>query len=96
MVGHIPVDLRNNRTLNTVYLDPMLKILEERNSGRQPNETWIGLLEDDPSAEIQIVIDFVRSSCLTKPLLMFSRNRTVLPCGRTCFKRSNLFYKRDM
>jgi hypothetical protein len=60
MVGHVPVDLERHRTLQTVYLDPILKILEERNADRLPNETWVGLLKDDPTADIQLVIDFVR------------------------------------
>jgi hypothetical protein len=60
MVGHVPVDLERHRTLQTVYLDPILEILEERNADRLPNETWVGLLKDDPTADIQLVIDFVR------------------------------------
>lgn len=59
MVGHVPVDLQRHRTLQTVYLEPIFDILEKRNEGRLPNETWIGLLEDDPTGEVQLVIDFV-------------------------------------
>jgi len=59
LAGHIPVDLEDHRTLQSLYLDPIYAILERRNKGRLPNETWVGLLEDDPSAEVQLVIDFV-------------------------------------
>jgi hypothetical protein len=59
LAGHIPVDLNRHRTLQSLYLDPIFTILERRNKGRLPNETWVGLLEDDPSADVQLVIDFV-------------------------------------
>ena len=59
LAGHIPVDLEDHRTLQSLYLDPIFTILEKGNRGRLPNETWVGLLEDDPSAEVQLVIDFV-------------------------------------
>ena len=59
LAGHIPVDLEDHRTLQSLYLDPIFAILEKVNTGRLPNETWVGLLEDDPSADVQLVIDFV-------------------------------------
>jgi hypothetical protein len=90
MVGHIPVDLRHHRTLASVYLDPILKILDDRNTGRQPNSTWVGLFEDDPLAEAQLVIDFVRPSYLYHTSLTLPRSRMVLPCGHTCFKLLSL------
>ena len=60
MVGHEKRDLRTGRTLQSVYLDPILHILDKRNHDRSENETWVGLLADDPHAEVQLVIDFVR------------------------------------
>jgi hypothetical protein len=60
MVGHVPVDLRHTRTLSTVYLEPILQILDDHNKDRKSGDPWIGLLEDDPTAEVQLVIDFVR------------------------------------
>ena len=62
LAGHIPVDLEDHRTLQSLYLDPIFSILEKVNTGRLPNETWVGLLKDDPSADVQLVIDFVRGS----------------------------------
>ena len=59
MAGHVPVDLDHHRTLQSLYLDPIYAILERRNQGRMPNEAWAGLLKDDPTAEVQLVIDFV-------------------------------------
>lgn len=59
-VGHIPVDLKRDRTLQSIYLDPIMRILDERNGDRTTDESWVGLLLDDPSAEVQLVIDFVR------------------------------------
>jgi len=59
MAGHVPVDLDHHRTLQSLYLDPIYAILERRNLGRMPNEPWAGLLKDDSTAEVQLVIDFV-------------------------------------
>jgi len=62
LAGHIPVDLENHRTIQSLYLDPIFAILEEKNTGRLPDETWVGLLKNDPSADVQLVIDFVRGA----------------------------------
>ena len=54
------MDLKRDRTLQSIYLDPILRILDERNMDEGLNESWVGLLHDDPTAEVQLVIDFVR------------------------------------
>lgn len=95
MVGHVPVDLRNSRTLGAVYLDPILRILQKRNAGRQPGDGWAGLLEDDPTADVQLVIDFVRPISGLHRYKLTHRNPTGQPCGRSCSKLSDRCWKRD-
>jgi hypothetical protein len=91
MVGHVPVDLKRHRTLQTVYLEPIFDILERRNEGTLPNETWIGLLEDDPNAEVQLVIDFVSYKTSFWGLcLPFHRNLEELTCGHMSWTLSAL------
>ena len=89
MVGHVPVDLQRHRTLQTVYLEPIFDILEKRNEGKLPKETWIGLLEDDPTAEVQLVIDFVsHKTSFLDTCLPIDRNLVELTCGHMSWTHS--------
>ena len=59
LIGHESNDV-SNATLQAVYLDPLMAILEKNNAGRNVVAgDWVGLYPDDPKAEVQIMIDCV-------------------------------------
>lgn len=58
LTGHKIEDV-SHQTLKHLYLDPILKTLDENNADRASNTSLIGLYKDDPDAEVQLVIDFV-------------------------------------
>lgn len=73
-VGHEDKDLRTNQTLWHVYLQPLLDLLDTNNAHLLPNTTvdgvttvsanatigdeWVGVYPSDPTASVQLVIDF--------------------------------------
>lgn len=59
LTGHKVKDLTKH-TLQGLYLDPLLSRLEENNKDRRVGDKIVGLYEDDPEAETQLVIDMVR------------------------------------
>ncbi|KAL7425246.1 Altered inheritance of mitochondria protein 6 [Cryptotrichosporon argae] len=54
LAGHEVQDL-STRTLESVYLDPLMQLLDGNNVN--PNSTWIGVYKDDPTASVQLVVD---------------------------------------
>ncbi|WVR07947.1 hypothetical protein IAU60_004990 [Kwoniella sp. DSM 27419] len=58
LAGHETKDLKTGRTLQALYFDPLLRILEANNAGRNVAEDgWVGLYKDDPSAGVVLMID---------------------------------------
>jgi hypothetical protein len=60
LTGHKIEDV-SHQTLKHLYLDPILRTLDENNAHRAANESMIGLYKDESDAEVQLVIDFVSS-----------------------------------
>lgn len=63
LTGHEVKDI-SKRTLVGQYLDPLLARLEDSNRHRKANDSAIGLYADDPTAEVQLVIDMVSRTTL--------------------------------
>jgi hypothetical protein len=69
LVGSVPSNLENQRTLQSVYLQPLLATLDERNSapddsnsteahdGRMPDASPIGLFDEDPLQSFTLFLD---------------------------------------
>ncbi|WVF68381.1 hypothetical protein IAT40_003146 [Kwoniella sp. CBS 6097] len=58
LAGHGTKDLNSHRTLKNLYFDLILSILERHNAGRNvARDGWVGLYEDDPGAEVVLMID---------------------------------------
>ena len=55
MVAHTKDKISVGRTLQSLYLDPLLSILRERNPD---NATTSGVFEADPDATLTLLIDF--------------------------------------
>lgn len=91
LTGHKIEDV-SHHTLKHLYLDPILKTLDENNADRASNTSLLGLYKDDPDAEVQLVIDFV-SLHTTPPFIPStdtpSRRATGRPCGHMSFRHFN-------
>ncbi|WRT69832.1 uncharacterized protein IL334_006823 [Kwoniella shivajii] len=58
LAGHEIKDLNSHRTVKNLYFDPLLKILDDHNQGRNVKiDGWKGIYEDDSDAEVGILID---------------------------------------
>ncbi|ORX37588.1 hypothetical protein BD324DRAFT_622526 [Kockovaella imperatae] len=67
-VGHEEHEISG--TFKDIYLDPLLKILDENNKGRDVRAgDWVGLYKDDPKAEVQILVDMKSDGYATWPYL---------------------------
>lgn len=60
LVGHEAQDIDQSRTLERVYLDPLMRILDAHNPEGVTGGKWVGLYGDDPQAEVVFAIDMVR------------------------------------
>ncbi|ODN84971.1 hypothetical protein L202_00815 [Cryptococcus amylolentus CBS 6039] len=71
LAGHDLADLDPRKSLKTLYLDPLLAILDKNNEGRDKDgeEEWNGVYEDDPREEIVLMIDMKSDGDETWPHL---------------------------
>jgi hypothetical protein len=71
-VGHTQKSLRENATLERMYIDPILDILNVMNSDwsfQRPADRPSGVFYNDPSQTLTLLIDFKSPSAETWPLL---------------------------
>ena len=61
--GHDMEDIAKGRTLQKLYLDPIMERLNRHNKGCEGDD-WVGLYQADPRAEVMIAIDMVSLSSL--------------------------------
>lgn len=75
LVGHDPGSLSRNRTLRSMYLDPLLEILESEN----PASTWAnhtpydrarGVFKQQPNTTLVLLIDVKSNANATWPLVL--------------------------
>lgn len=73
-VGHTPSTLKDDRTLKSLYVDPIVKRLEAVNSGRQlrpaVDAPWKGIFLTSPTQSLVLLIDFKTSGNATWSTLM--------------------------
>ncbi|KAJ9619613.1 Altered inheritance of mitochondria protein 6 [Taxawa tesnikishii (nom. ined.)] len=55
-VGHTVDSLTPNRTLHSLYIDPLLKLLDARNNHGN-SSSWTGLYSQDPTQTVVLLID---------------------------------------
>jgi hypothetical protein len=58
-VGHTASSLTRNRTFRSLYVDPIVRLLDQQNpSTRFSNETHNGVFDQDPSQTLVLLVDF--------------------------------------
>jgi hypothetical protein len=58
-VGHIASSLTRNRTFKSLYVDPLVRILDQQNPQTVfANETHNGVFEEDPAQTLVLLVDF--------------------------------------
>ncbi|ORY03211.1 PLC-like phosphodiesterase [Clohesyomyces aquaticus] len=65
-VGHNTMSLTRNRTFRSLYVDPLVRILDQQNtinefSSPSPNNTKNGVFDEDPSQTLVLLVDFKNS-----------------------------------
>jgi hypothetical protein len=58
LVGHSSSSLISSRSLKTLYLDPLLTILQNINNDSNPGATWKGVYENSPNTSLVLMLDF--------------------------------------
>lgn len=59
LVGHVKKVLKSSRTLRTLYIDPIVNILSNRNvSNTSEPIKEVGIFETDPNAAVILMLDF--------------------------------------
>ncbi|QDS77265.1 hypothetical protein FKW77_003718 [Venturia effusa] len=61
LVGHNTAALTKNRTFRSLYIDPLVKILDDQNPSTQYNkdsEKIHGVFDEDPSQTLVLLVDF--------------------------------------
>ncbi|TGZ78450.1 hypothetical protein EX30DRAFT_359802 [Ascodesmis nigricans] len=71
LIGHHPSSLTPNRTLNTLYLTPLLEILDTMNPPTpSPPETPNGVFDSAPGQTLYLFLDLKSTSPLLFPLVL--------------------------
>ncbi|KAF2423770.1 hypothetical protein EJ08DRAFT_595457 [Tothia fuscella] len=68
LVGHSKRALKAERTLRSLYLDPIMHILKATNNGTSANET-VGVFETAPNTTLVLLLDFKTDGANTWPLV---------------------------
>ena len=66
-VGHTTRSLTPHRTFRSLYVDPLLDMLDRRNAG---NETSAGVFDRDPGQTLVLVVDFKTDGRATWPFVV--------------------------
>ena len=61
LAGHEKKDLSTHKTLESIYLKPLLKLLDDQNSGTETTG-WKGIFPGSPKQDLSLMIDMVRFS----------------------------------
>jgi hypothetical protein len=69
LVGHRKHSLSSDRTLKSLYIDPLIKILSNLNDDSSTN-TSIGIFDLDPTATVTLLIDIKTDGNETWPILL--------------------------
>ncbi|KAF4987746.1 hypothetical protein FGRMN_10170 [Fusarium graminum] len=67
LVGHSSLSLRSGKTLQSMYLKPLQRMIEAQNSGRTGG--WRGLFDTAPEQTLTLLIDFKTNGAETFPVL---------------------------
>ncbi|KAI8937128.1 hypothetical protein NX059_006342 [Plenodomus lindquistii] len=71
LVSHSWESTRNTRTLQSLYLDPLINIFTNRNvSTASTSEKRMGVFDSDPNASTVLLIDFKSNGTATWPVLL--------------------------
>ena len=72
-VGHSAWSLSRNRTLQTIYIDPLVDILDKQNPAAkfnaQEDQPLHGVFDSDPSQQLVLLVDFKNDGIVTWPRL---------------------------
>nr|XP_031857987.1 uncharacterized protein CI109_006610 [Kwoniella shandongensis]KAA5525059.1 hypothetical protein CI109_006610 [Kwoniella shandongensis] len=74
LAGHTDKDLNYHRTVKQLYFDPLMAVLDRNsaavNSSLMRDRKWVGLYEDDPDANVGILIDMKNDGDCIWPYLI--------------------------
>lgn len=70
LVGHTEASLRVNRTLRSLYLDPLSRILQQQNLGVPPGMKPSGIFTSSPSSALALLIDMKTDGSSIWPVLL--------------------------
>jgi glycerophosphoryl diester phosphodiesterase len=71
LVSHSWMSTNRDRTLKSLYLDPLTNILENRNvTAADEEDKEIGIFETDPTTTTNLLIDFKSDGAATWPVLL--------------------------
>ncbi|RFN54739.1 altered inheritance of mitochondria protein 6 [Fusarium flagelliforme] len=63
LVGHSSLSLKSAKTLESMYLDPLQRMISAQNDGL--NDTWRGLFDKAPKQTLTLLIDFKTKGATT-------------------------------
>ena len=69
LVSHARKAVTPDRTLRSLYIDPLLSILNAQNAGLQPTAPRVGVYDTDPSATLVLMLDFKENGTDLWPLV---------------------------
>lgn len=75
LVGHTKMSLRPDRTLQSLYLNPLMTILTKQNLQSEvkvkasPHNTVVGVFDNNPKTSLTLLLDMKTSSTVLWPLL---------------------------
>lgn len=70
-VGHNTASLTRNRTFTSLYIDPLVKILEDQNPQTEfYNSTNHGVFDEDPDVSLTLLVDVKTSGAETWPWVL--------------------------
>lgn len=69
LVGHSEDSLRPKRTLRSLYIDPLVRILEQQNKYHPAAATSVGVFDSSPSTSLILLIDMKSDGFATWPVL---------------------------
>ncbi|KAL8722272.1 MAG: hypothetical protein Q9225_001219 [Loekoesia sp. 1 TL-2023] len=70
LVGHTEISLNANRTLHSLYLDPLLRILERQNKDVSTGAKLHGVYSTSPNTTLVLLIDIKTDGLSTFPVIV--------------------------
>lgn len=69
-IGHDQGALQPNSTFSSIYVEPLVRILEQKNQAFPGGESWLGVFDSDPSQTLVLLIDLKLDGGAAWPILL--------------------------